>query len=394
VESNEATTVGGQLRRDGPARVAENMRRYLADQLGIRTARLLLVDYRMSGLSPVLPEGEHSTVSLADPGAAMRCFGSQQLLLDEAPSGVCHALAPVTLWGDRIGVLIVELPGPPDKAMFRELTRVADEVAANLVAAERFTDRYRQARRRRRLTMAAELQWDMLPGRGLAGPTFELAGQLEPAYEVCGDHFDWSVTDDRLVLSVLNGNGRGMEATLLTALAVNAMRNARRSGGSLVEQAELASDAVFATHGGKQHLSTLLLEFDIAGGRVQVIDAGSPRAIRVRGGQITPVELEHELPLGMFAETRYAGQEIDLQPGDRLFIVSDGVHAAVPAGQQSYGGRSLTAAIRATRLQPPPEAVTALMRSLDDYHQGEDLQDDAVIVCLELRPTPSTAPTL
>jgi serine phosphatase RsbU (regulator of sigma subunit) len=366
------------------------MRQYLADRLGIRNARLMLADYRMSGLSPVLEDGERAAVSLADTSAASRCFGSQRLLLDEDPAGVCNALVPVSVWGDRVGVLVVELPRPPDEATLAELTQIGAELAVNLIAAGQFTDRYRQARRRRRMTMAAEMQWDMLPGRSLTGPSFDLAGQLEPAYEVCGDHFDWTVTDDRLLLTVLNGQGRGMEATLLTALAVNAMRNARRSGGSLVEQAELASDAVFAMHGGRLHLSTLLLELDIPGGRVAVIDAGSPRAIRIRGGQVVPVELEHQLPLGMFAETRYTAQQIDLEPGDRLFIVSDGVHAATPGGQPSYGDRSLLAAIRATRLQPPPEAVATVMRSLDEYHQGEDLQDDAVIVCLELRPTPST----
>ena len=72
-----------------------------------------------------------------------------------------------------------------------------------------------------------------------------MAGQLEPAYAVYGDHFDWAVTGDRLTVTVLNGHGDGIEAALLTTVAVNAMRNARRSGAGIVEQAELASDAVY-----------------------------------------------------------------------------------------------------------------------------------------------------
>jgi hypothetical protein len=297
METSAVSRLGLGLRGGGPARVVEGMRQYLAGRLGVRKARLLLADYRMSGLSPVPDDGERSAVSLTDTSAASRCFASQRLLLDEDPAGVCNALVPVSAWGDRVGVLVAELPGPPDEETFAELTRVADELAVTLIAADRFTDRYRQARRRRRMTMAAEMQWDMLPGRSLSGPAFGLAGQLEPAYEVCGDHFDWTVTDDRL------------------------------------------------------HLSTLLLEIDLTGGRVTVIDAGSPRAIRLRGGQTALVELEHQLPLGMFPEARYAGQDIDVEPGDRLFIVSDGVHAAAPGGRLSYGDRGLLAAIRATRLQ-------------------------------------------
>jgi hypothetical protein len=62
------------------------------------------------------------------------------------------------------------------------------------------------------------------------------------------------------------------------------------------------------------------------------------------------------------------------------------VHAATPGGQSSFGDRGLLAAIRATRLQPPPGAVGSVMRELQEYHQGEHLEDDAVIVCLDLHP--------
>ncbi len=383
-----SSAVGVRLRVGGPVRLAEVAHQYLVEGLGALRVQVLVADYRISGLWPVLGEAGEPGVSLVDASAASRCFASQRVLLEEGPQAACRALVPLTLWGDRLGVLVVELPGAPDEPVLAEVGWVADEVAVALVAADRFTDRYRQARRRQRMTMAAEMQWDMLPGRALRGPNFALAGQLEPAYEVCGDHFDWSVTDDRLLVSVLNGQGRGMDATLLTAVAVNAMRNARRSGGNLVEQAELASDAVFAMHGGRLHLATLLLELDLGSGRARVIDAGSPRAVLMRDGQALPIELEHQLPLGMFADARYAPQHIELRPGDRLLVVSDGVHAATPGGRSSFGDRRLMPALRATRLQPAPEAVASLMRSFHDYHEGENLEDDAVIVCLDLSSTP------
>ncbi len=383
-----SSAVGLRLRLGGPVRLAEVAQQYLVERLGARRVQVLLADYRISGLWPVLDDGGERGVSLVDATAASRCFGSQRVLLEDGPHARCRALVPLTLWGDRLGVLVVELPATPDEPVLVEVGRIADEVAVALVAADRFTDRYREARRRQRMTMAAEMQWDMLPGRALCGPNFALAGQLEPAYEVCGDHFDWSVTDDRLLVTVLNGHGRGMDATLLTAVAVNAMRNARRSGGSLVEQAELASDAVLAMHGGRRHLATLLLELDLTTGRARVIDAGSPRALLMRDGQAVPIELEQQLPLGMFADSRYAPQDLQLRPGDRLFVVSDGVHAATPGGRSSFGDHSLMPAVRATRLQPAPEAVAGLMRSLHDYHQDENLEDDAVIVCLDLSSTP------
>jgi len=262
---------------------------------------------------------------------------------------------------------------------------VADELAVALRAADTATDRYRRITRRARLTMAAELQWELLPGRSLGDERFLVAGQLEPAYAVFGDHFDWSVTGDRLTITVLNGSGDGLEAALLTTVAVNAMRNARRSGTNIVEQAELASDAVYARYGGVMHAATLLLEIDLVGGGVEAVDAGSPRAVVAREREIRPVTLDQQLPLGMFAETRYETQRFRLEPADRLLIVSDGVHAATPGGRAPYGQSGLLTALRRTRLQPATEAVGTVMRGLRDYHAGEDPTDDAVTVCLDWR---------
>ena len=282
-------------------------------------------------------------------------------------------------------VLLLETGRAVDPEMTERLALIAAELAVALLAAGYNTDRYRRVQRRQRLTMAAELQWDLLPGRALGDDRFQIAGQLEPAYEVHGDHFDWAVDGDLLTITVLNGSGDGMAASLLTITAVTAMRNARRSGANLVEQAELASDAVFAHYGGKAHLATLLLEIDLVGGRVQAVDAGSPKAMIARDGEVRPVELEQQLPLGMFSEIRYDAQDVRLEPGDRLLVVSDGVHAAAPGGQSPFGESGLLSALRRTRLQPAAEAVGTVMRSLREYHDGEDPQDDAVTVCLDWR---------
>ena len=133
------------------------------------------------------------------------------------------------------------------------------------------------------------------------------------------------------------------------------------------------------------HAATLLLEVDLVSGRVEAVDAGSPRAMIAREGEITPVELEQQLPLGMFDDSRYETQKFTLEPGDRLLVVSDGVHEAHPGGRAAFGETALAAALRRTRLQPATEAVGTVMRSLREYHGGSDAEDDAVTVCLDWR---------
>jgi serine phosphatase RsbU (regulator of sigma subunit) len=377
--SDRPAPVGALLRAATPDRLPEVVAEHLRRHFAAGRIEVLLGDLTRTGLWPVLDPGATGGGPLA-----LRCFGSQQPVVDVTPAGATRLHLPLTVWGERLGVLLVET-SPPDTGPLEEFSLIADELAVALRAADSDTDRYRRVQRRARLTMAAELQWDLLPGWSLGDDRFLVAGQLEPAYAVCGDHFDWVVNDDRLTITVLNGFGDGLEAALLTSIAVNAMRNARRSGAGIVEQAELASDAVFARHSGAAHAATLLLEVDLIGGHVEAVDAGSPRAMVAREGEIRPVSLEQQLPLGMFGEIRYETQRFRLDPGDRLLIVSDGVHAAAPGGRTPYGEVALPAALRRTRLQPATEAVGTVMRSLRDYHAGVDPADDAVTVCLDWR---------
>lgn len=164
-------------------------------------------------------------------------------------------------------------------------------------------------------------------------------------------------------------------------LCVSALRNARRAAVTLADQVSLADQALYAHFGGTNYVAALLMRLDIASGRMKVVDAGSPRLLRVRSGQITAVELDAQLPLGMFEETRYREQVLDLIPGDRLVIVSDGVHAA-PA-HEPFGDAALAAAVTSSRLLSAQETVRHLIVAMHEHHRGAELDDDAVVVCLD-----------
>jgi serine phosphatase RsbU (regulator of sigma subunit) len=273
-------------------------------------------------------------------------------------------------------------PAPDDRDVRGELAEVATLLAHELQAAAAGTDRYRVAARTRRLTLAAEMQWELLPGRSRTRPAYSLAGQLEPSYSVNGDSFDWAEHEGRLFLSVLNGMGAGVSASLLTALATHALRNARRAGIPLADQAALADQAVFAEYRGERHVSALLLDLDLAGGELTVIDAGSPRMLLLRDGAVEDLPLEAQFPLGMFEGSDYVAQTFPLRTADRLVIVSDGVaQAAAAAGR--YGDAALTRFVRRTRAMAPLQAVRSLLGDLRSFLGSGDLEDDAVAVCLD-----------
>ncbi|MFI6238445.1 PP2C family protein-serine/threonine phosphatase [Micromonospora sp. NPDC050795] len=343
----------------------------LAQPYGITDVELYQVDYRLAELLP-LTEGD----SITSPGhPAWRAFDHQSPIVSDGT-----AWFPVTMRGERRGVLRLS-PVPDDREFFADLADIATALAHEVAAVSAGTDVYRAARRTQRLTLAAEMQWDLLPGRSRIRPSFSLAGQLEPAYAVRGDSFDWSDDGERVWLSTINGTGEGVAASLLTSLATHALRNARRAGLSLADQAALADQAIYDLYRGEQHLSALLMELDLSSGMMTVVDAGSPRLVLLRDGDVTEQPLEAQFPLGMFEATDYHEQKFPLQRGDRLFVVSDGVVEA--AGQHMrYGETALDRFLRRTGPMAPLDAVRSLIGDLRAFVSG-DLVDDAVVVCLD-----------
>ncbi|MGW3985848.1 PP2C family protein-serine/threonine phosphatase [Streptomyces sp. NPDC004830] len=374
------------LRTAAPHQLLDAVRRVLTDQYAADSVELFLADYGMSLLQPVsvLPHTLEPVPVHNSP--AGRAFGAQQPHLEHVAGGPVRAHLPVSVRGDRLGVLTVTLPdaGHAEDCV-GELAEVAEVLAHEVVVAERDTDLYLQARRRDRLTLAAEMQWQLLPARSCARPEYELGAQLEPAYAIFGDNFDWSASADRLSLYVTNGMGEGIEASLLTSLAISALRNARRAGLAIDDQAALADQAVYAHYRGRCYLSVLMLDIELATGRARAVDAGSPQLLRLRRGTVERVAFDAQLPLGMFEETDYVVQEFAVEPGDRLVFVSDGVYDVASPGGETYGDAALARAIQSTRLLPAADVPRAILRELSGHRGRPVPDDDALVVCLDWR---------
>ncbi|MFD5099986.1 PP2C family protein-serine/threonine phosphatase [Streptomyces albidochromogenes] len=376
--------VGRAVRTAAPHDLLGRVRAALAEYYEASEVNLLMADYALTVLQPVtaLPHTAEPLPLSSTPEG--RAFGSQAPHEQHvAQDGSVDVHLPVTVRGDRLGILSVRLP--PHRSTddtIEELTELAEVLGHEIVVASRDTDLYLQARRASRLTLAAEMQWQLLPARACRREEYAIGAQLEPAYAIYGDNFDWSTSAETLTLMVTNGMGEGIQASLLTNLAVNALRNARRAGIDIADQAALADQAVYAQHRGAEYVSTLLLSLELATGRGRVVDAGSPQLWRQRDKRVERVDFEAQLPLGMFDETAYVAQDFRALPGDRLIFVSDGVYAAVSAAGEAYGERALARAIQGASLLPAAAVPRAVLQELSSYRDA-DADDDAMVLCLD-----------
>lgn len=198
-----------------------------------------------------------------------------QRLYQEATGQGQRVIVPVTNRGDAIGLLELLLPDDPGEDVLDEVGEAAHVLAYIVIANGRFTDFYTWGKRSRPPTLAAEIQYQLLPlSLSCEAAQFTLCGSLEPSEDLSGDTFDYTLDRDALHVSVTDPMGHDIDAALAATVLVSALRGARRAGADLAEQAHRADQALIEH--GQGHATGQLVRINLRSGRAQLVNAGHP----------------------------------------------------------------------------------------------------------------------
>ncbi|MGQ0847421.1 MAG: PP2C family protein-serine/threonine phosphatase [Sporichthyaceae bacterium] len=312
---------------------------------------------------------------------AGRCFRTGAPVTAERENGT-RVWVPVVEHADRIGVLALTLPGADPHALSRA-AEVGRFVGLLVAGAARYTDVFGLRRRGRPMSVAAGMQWDLLPAITLRGPSVVSSGMLEPAYEVAGDAFDHVLNGDWLHAALFDGMGHDLPATLMTTVAVGAFRHGRRSGLGLAQVADAIDAAVAAHCEGHGFVTGVLLRLHLPTGRLEWTCAGHPRPLLMRGQRVVgELTCPRAVPFGIRGAAAVVHSEA-LQPGDSLLMFTDGVVEGSPGGEGLGEERLADLWGREALLARPPEEVTRRLTQAVLEQQGGTLHDDATVLLVE-----------
>ena len=362
-----------------------------ATTLGLDDLVVYLVDYEHTTLVPV-PRRQQPIdrpVLRIDGTVGGRAFTETTTYeVAAGQEGRRRLWLPLVDGTDRLGVVELTAPAPVTDQLLTYCERYAHLTAQLVVGKGLYGDAFELVRRRRPMTVAAELQWTMLPPLVFATRGLVVAGSLEPCYAVGGDSFDYAVNDSTAHLAVFDAMGHGLAAAGTAALTVSAYRNARRQLLDLPGTYAAVDETLRAEFGGERFATGLLARLDLRDGRLRWINAGHPPPLLLRRGKLVKVlDLQPVTPLGVpFGQPPAAVGEERLEPGDRVLLYTDGVvEARTPTGEFFTADRLAEFLEReAAGGGPTPETLRRLRHAILEHQKGQ-LQDDATALLVEWR---------
>ena len=351
--------------------------------IGGRDVTVLLQDYDQMTLVP-LP-GEGLVVGPAQPiddSLAGLAFQTDEIV--ERPWGdVVRLYSPLLDGTDRVGVLVFTLDHLDEHGR-RLARRLAGLVADMLVTKNMYTDLFFRARRRRPMTLSAEMQWQLLPPLMMTTPQVAVGGALEPAYDVAGDSFDYALNGDVLHLCMIDAMGHGLDAAVMATLAIGAYRHARRIDVELADLYAAMDSAVADQFDPDRFATAQMARLDVSSGRLQWVNAGHPPPLLIRDGRIVgQLDSPTTLPVGFGGATPIVTQVL-LQRGDRVLFFTDGLIEEHTKGGAEFGESRMMEVVERVEADrvPVQESVRRISRILM-LERGGATTDDSTLLMIE-----------
>jgi hypothetical protein len=357
--------------------------------IGGRDVAVYLQDYDQMTLVPLpgqgLVGGEPEPIEGSLPG---RAFLGDAMVEQSVDDGV-RLFVPLLDGSDRVGVLAFTA-AIPDEDSRRLARRFAGLLADVLVTKGGYTDRFFQARRRRPMSLSAEMLWSIVPPLMMTTPQVAVAGILEPAYDVGGDIFDYALNDDVLHVAIIDAMGHGMGAAVMATVAVAAYRHARRGDVDLADLYAAIDHAVAGQFDQDSFATLQMARLDVGSGLLRWVNAGHPHPLLLRDRRVVrTLHSPTTLPAGIGGATPHVSEEA-LEPGDRVLFFSDGITEEHTTGGEQFGVARLVDQLERAEQSGGPVQETvrrlshALMRA-----RGGATSDDATLFLLEWRNEPA-----
>ena len=260
-------------------------------------------------------------------------------------------------------------------SLSNDINRTVDVLKGYISAAEK--------RMEQDLLLAATIQEASLPKNfDFNHKGFEIYATMNPAKEVGGDFYDFFFVDtDLLAMVIADVSGKGIPASLLMMRCKSAIRSLAETGVRLAETFEKVNDELCIGNEASMFVTTWMGIADLRTGLVRCVNAGHEYpAIMRNGGSFELFRDRHGLPLGGMEGMDYSEYEMQLEPGDVLFVYTDGLPEAVNSEVKQYGTDRMLEALNTCRNGSMQELLNTMHDDLHAFIGKADQFDDETMI--------------
>ena len=238
------------------------------------------------------------------------------------------------------------------------------------------------------LDVASAIQASMLPNIFPPFPErteFDLYASMLPAKEVGGDFYDFYLIDkDNLAVVIADVSGKGVPAALFMIITKTMIKDSS-PGKSLKEIFESVNRKLCESNEADMFVTAFMGIYNIPGGRFSFVNAGhNPPLVKKHGGGYEFLETEPGYVLAWMKNSQYKEKEIKLEPGDVLFLYTDGVTEAMNSRKELFGEQRLLAALNANADSPLKGLLPAVKLEVDNFADGTEQADDITMLVLKI----------
>ena len=240
------------------------------------------------------------------------------------------------------------------------------------------------------LNVATHIQADMLPRIFPPFPQkkeIDLYASMTPAKEVGGDFYDFFlIDDDHLALVMADVSGKGVPAALFMMVTKILINERTLSGDTPAEILSVVNDRICANNDADMFVTVWLGILEISTGKITAANAGhDDPAVYRAGGEFAIVKNRHGPVIGAMEGMVYHDFTIDLQPGDKLFLYTDGVPEATNADEKMFTLDGMLNVLNESRDLSPQEILGAVWDRVNAFVGDAPQFDDLTMLCIELK---------
>ena len=240
------------------------------------------------------------------------------------------------------------------------------------------------------LQMAKQIQEGMLPGIFPPFPDrkeFDLYASMNPAKEVGGDFYDFFLVDDNhLALVMADVSGKGVPGALFMMASKIILQSYAMQGGSPAEILYKVNRAICANNTMEMFVTVWLGILEISTGRLTAANAGHEYpAVKRADGEFELLKDRHGFVIGGMDGVKYKDYELQILPGDKLFLYTDGVPEATDSHAVLFGTDRMLAALNSRPGAAPNEILMGMHAAVDAFVGDAEQFDDLTMLCLEYK---------